>query len=56
MFSEGFDLDGNYLSGLTGIGFDTVEVGPISLMPSCNEENRIHFGSKIPLANVNTLS
>lgn len=34
VFVEGFDYDGDLLDGLCEIGFDTVEVGPVALMPS----------------------
>jgi len=54
VFSEGFDFDAGCLKGLVEIGFDTVEVGPVALIPSCAEEERLHFGSKIAIANINT--
>lgn len=54
VFSYGFDYDGFFLNGLTEIGFDTIEVGPVSLINSCTEESRRHFGNKIALANINS--
>ena len=52
MFSDGFDFDALYIDGLMQIGFDTVEIGPLSLIPSCSEEERMHFGLATALGNI----
>lgn len=53
VFNDGFDFDALYIDGLMQIGFDTVEIGPLSLIPSCSEEERMHFGSATALGNIN---
>jgi hypothetical protein len=53
VFNDGFDFDAVYIDGLMQIGFDTVEIGPLSLIPSCSEEERMHFGSATALGNIN---
>ncbi len=50
----GFDYDGHYIQALAQLGFDAVQVGPVSLMPSSTQEKRRHCGSKIAQGNVNT--
>jgi hypothetical protein len=52
VFSDGFDFDALYIDGLMQIGFDTVEIGPLSLIPSCCEEERMHFGLATALGNI----
>ncbi len=53
VLSYGFDFDATYIDGLSEIGFDTIEFGPVSLMPAIKEETRKHFGDKISIGNIN---
>jgi hypothetical protein len=36
VLADEFDFDAKYIDGLMGIGFDTVEFGPVALIPSCS--------------------
>lgn len=53
MLAYGFDSDAFLIDGLSEIGFDTIEFGPVSFMPSIKEEQRIHFGNKTAIGNIN---
>lgn len=52
VLQAGFDDNAHYLKQLERIGFKGVEIGPVSLNPSLNEEKQNHLGIIYTLANI----